>query len=140
MQAAVDSGAVDHVWPEEMLTDIPLEESMLSKAKKGYVSAASQTIPNKGQRRLICRTREGHKRGICVQVAPVRKPLISSARLNETGNDVLLTRSRPRIINLKTKEVTMLRRIGRTIVLDLWVWVPAKAKPPDANTSPFGGR
>ena len=134
--AAMDSGAVDHVFPENVLTGIPLEPSPLSKAGKGYVSATSEEIPNRGQRKLKMKTMEGQTRGMIVQVAPVRKPLLSAAKMNEAGNDVNLAGKDPHIKNIKTGEITKLRRCGRTYLLDMWVWVA----PEKSSTSGFTRR
>ena len=76
-----------------------------------------------GEKVFRLQTREGHKRTMTVQVAPVTKPLVSTVRLNEAGNDVNLTAVEPHIFNKKTKERTKLRRVGRSYVLDLWVWI-----------------
>ena len=95
----------------------------MSKANKEYKSATAEGIPNLGEKVFRMQTREGHKRTMTVQVAPVTKPLVSTVRLNETGNDVNLTAVEPHIYNKKTKERTKLRRVGRSYVLDLWVWI-----------------
>ena len=103
---------------------MPLEASELSRAGRGYMSATSQEIPNRGQRRLRLKTSEGHGRGMTVQVAPVRKPLLSTDRLNDAGNDVMLRKYKPYIKNVKTGEVTDIKRVGRAYTVDMWVWVP----------------
>ena len=120
---AIDSGCVDHVFPPEVLPDIATEPSPMSKASKGYLSATSEPIPNMGQKRLKLKTREGHKRSMVIQVASVRKPLISTAKLNEAGNDVNLHSEKPHILNKDIGQKTDLRRVGRSYLLDLWVWV-----------------
>ena len=63
-----------------------------------------------------------------VQVANVEKPLISTARLNEHGNDVNLHVHRPHVVNKATGERSDLRRVGRSYILDLWVWIGADGK------------
>jgi hypothetical protein len=134
----VDSGAVEHVLPECWLPTIPMEESPGSRVGKKYLSATGQEIPNLGQKSLYTKTREGQPRGICFQVAPVRKPLMSVAKMNEAGNDVNLRGSNPHILNIKTREVTALRREGKTFILDLWVKIPRalKNKPPEEDPTP----
>jgi hypothetical protein len=134
----VDSGAVEHVLPEHWLPGIRMEESPGSRANKKYLSATGQEIPNLGQKALYTKTREGQSRGICFQVAPVRKPLMSVAKMNEAGNDVNLRGSNPHIMNIKTKEVTALRREGKTFILDLWVKIPGamKNKTPEVDPTP----
>jgi hypothetical protein len=124
ISAIIDSGAVEHVLPERWLPCIKMEESPGSKAGKKYLSATGQEIPNLGQKAIVGKTREGQARGIVFQVAPVRKPLMSVAKMNEAGNDVNLTGARPHILNTKTKQITDLRREGKTFILDLWVKHP----------------
>ena len=121
VSAIIDSGAVEHVLPEGWLPTVPLESSPGSRSGKKYLSATGQEIPNKGQKKVIGKTREGQSRGIVFQVAPVRKALISAAKMNEAGNDVNLRGDSPHILNLKTNQVTALRKEGKTYVLDLWV-------------------
>ena len=94
-----------------MLTEVPLEATELSRAGRGYMSATSQEISNRGKRRLRMKTSEGHGRGMTVQVAPVRKPLLSTDRLNDAGNDVMLRMYKPYIKHIKTGEVTDIKRV-----------------------------
>ena len=56
-----------------------------------------------------------------VQVAPVRKPLISIARLSDAGNDVNLHADRPHILHKATGERTELRRGCKAYTVDMWV-------------------
>ena len=63
------------------------------------------------------------KRGV-FEVGPVSRTLISVDRLQETGHDVILTKSKPRIVNLRTGEVMPLRKDGGMFILDMWIWVP----------------
>ena len=108
------------------------------------MTATSEGIPNKGQKRLKLKTREGHKRQMTVQVANVRKPLISTAKLNDAGNDVNLHHDKPHIINRATGERSDLRRVGRAYLLDLWVWIDRNqsdgTKKDDLKTTDFSGR
>jgi hypothetical protein len=123
----IDSGAVEHVLPEAWVPAIHMEASPGSRAGKRYLSATGQEIPNMGQKKLTVKTKEGQMRGIVFQVAPVRKPLVSVAKMCEAGNDVVLSGKSPHIVNHKTKQVTALRREGKTFVLDLWVRLPQAA-------------
>ena len=132
----VDSGAVEHVLPEHWLPTIRMEESPGSRVGKKYLSATGQEIPNLGQKALYTKTREGQSRGICFQVAPVRKPLMSVAKMNEAGNDVNLRGNNPHIMNIKTKEITALRREGKTFILDLWVKIPGALKNKTLEVDP----
>jgi hypothetical protein len=139
ISAIVDSGAVEHVLPERWLPSIQMEASPGSKAGKKYLSATGQEIPNLGQKALTGKTREGQTRGIIFQVAPVRKPLMSVAKMNEAGNDVNLRGDRPHIMNVKTKAITALRREGKTFILDLWIKIP-EADPVPQKSFGFSRR
>jgi hypothetical protein len=126
VSAIVDSGAVEHVLPPSYLPRVKMTESPGSKTGKRYLSATGEAIPNLGQKALYGKTREGQPRNITFQIAPVRKPLISVAKMCEAGNDVNLT-EKPHIRNRQTGQVTALRREGKTFVLDLWVRHPTSA-------------
>ena len=126
VSAIIDSGAVEHVLPPNCLPRLRMTESVGSKAGKRYLSATGEAIPNMGQKILYGKTREGQPRNITFQVAPVRKPLISVARMGDAGNDVHLT-DKPHIRNRLTGQVTALRREGKTFILDLWIRHPTSA-------------
>jgi hypothetical protein len=102
-------------------------ESPGSRAGKRYLSATGEAIANMGQKSLFSKTREGQARNITFQVAPVRKPLISVAKMADAGNDIFLTADKPHIVNRATGQSTALRREGKTFILDLWVRHPASA-------------
>jgi hypothetical protein len=126
VSAIIDSGAVEHVLPPNCLPRVRMIESPGSRAGKRYLSATGEAIPNMGQKTLYGKTREGQPRNITFQVAPVRKPLISVARMGDAGNDVHLT-DKPHIRNRLTGQVTALRREGKTFILDLWIRHPTSA-------------
>ena len=87
--------------------------------------ATAEPIVNLGQKHVKLRTAEGDRkcRRMIVQVAPIRKALISTARLNDAGNDVNLHADRPHIIHKATGERTEPKRVGRAYTVDLWVWL-----------------
>ena len=60
---------------------------------------------------------------------------MSVAKMNEAGNDVNLRGDRPHIQNTKTKQITALRREGKTFILDLWIKHPGVV-PEGANPDP----
>jgi hypothetical protein len=124
ISAVVDSGAVEHVLPEKWIPCVEMVDSPGSKAGKKYLSATGQEIPNLGQKSIVCKTKEGQSRGLVFQVAPVRKPLMSVAKMNEAGNDVNLRGDNPHIEHKKSGQITKLRREGKTFILDLWIKHP----------------
>ena len=66
------------------------------------------------------------QRGV-LKVEPVSRTMISVDRLQETGHDVILTKSRPHTVNMKTGEILSLRNNGGMFILDLWFWVPTSS-------------
>ena len=83
-----------------------------------------------GEKKLRVQTQEGFLRDMTVQIANVRKPLLSVARLNDTGNSVVLG-DQAYIKNKRTGEITMLKRVGRMFYLDLWI---RNVRPPSKKT------
>ena len=89
VRIGVDSGAGVSVWPTELCDDYPTKQTEASMAGISYASAASGDgrILNEGERTVqldVC----GSKRGARMQVARVRKPLLSVAEMNDAGHDV----------------------------------------------------
>ena len=78
----------------------------------------------KGRRITPGVTSEGQKRRISWEVCPVKKPLLSVARLSDAGNEVTMGKAEAYITNKKTGAVTHLRRVRNTWVLDMWIRVP----------------
>ena len=58
------------------------------------------------------------------KVGAVSRTLISVDKLQETGYDLILTKNRPRNINMKTSEVMPLRINRGMFILDMWIWIP----------------
>ena len=60
------------------------------------------------------------KRGI-FKVGPVSRTLISVDKLQETEHDVIFTKDKPRIVNLRSGEVVPLRTGGGMFIFDKWI-------------------
>ena len=101
-----------------------LEPSAASKAGKHFNGPGGEKIYSKGRRITPGVTTEGQKRRISWEVCPVKKPLISVARLSDAGNKVTMSRNEAYITNKRTGEVTHLRRVRNTWVPDMWIRVP----------------
>ena len=126
--AVVDSGAARSVMPKEMLTHLAVRETSESRGGECFKAAGGAEIPNLGVKKVTAVTQEGHKRVMEWVVCPVRRPLISVAKVVEAGNDVYLGSRSPRIVNTKTGQCTYLRKQGGVYVLDLWVHVDKEGK------------
>jgi hypothetical protein len=122
--AVVDSGAVDNVIPEQDIPFVPLEQTERSKAGRGFRGPGGEPIPTSGQRTTVIKTSEGQTRKTKWQVCPVKRALMSVAKLTEAGNTVHMSRKDPHILNEKTKEKTSLRKEGNVYVVDLWIKMP----------------
>ena len=70
------------------------------------------------------RTGSGSMDAVVSKVGPVSRTLMSVDRLRETGHDVIFTKNRPHSVNMKTGEITSLRKDGGMFIIDEWIWVP----------------
>lgn len=121
ISAVVDSGAETHALPEDVATWLPLEPSESSKAGKSFRGANGDPIPAKGKRVLVGRTGEGQSKRISWEVCPVKRPLLSVAKMAQAGNIIRISENRASILNIKSGLVTPLRRERNVWMLDLWV-------------------
>ena len=88
----------------------------LSTAGFAWVDAGGNEIKRKGK--ATVRTDSGTmKRGV-FKVGQCRETLISVDRLQKTGHDVILTKNKPRIVNLRTGEVMPLRQDEGMFILN----------------------
>ena len=122
--AVVDSGAGENVIPKNLIDFVPIMATARSMSGKGFQGAGGEHIANHGEQQISFRTKEGQVRKTTWQVADVRRPLMSVSKMAAAGNEVVLNGKDPRVTNLRTKEVTQIRREGNVYVLDLWVQVP----------------
>ena len=88
ISAVVDSGAEANALPENMMQWIPLKPSSASKSGKIFRGAGGDPIPARGERSVTGRTEEGQSRRIVWEVCPVKRPLLSVAKITKAGNQV----------------------------------------------------
>ena len=82
----------------------------------------------KGQKRVTVRTSEGQTRRVNWEVCKVNRALMSVALITASGNIVHLAEQSPHIKNIKTGQVTKLRKERNVFVIDLWVKVETRKK------------
>ena len=89
MTIGVDSGAGVSVWPTGLCNDYPTYATEASRRGTSYRSAGSGTKPilNQGERKVQLVV-DKELAGVRVQVAGVRKPLLSVADMNDVGHGV----------------------------------------------------
>ncbi len=122
----VDSGAGENVMPRAMFPSIPVQSTARSRAGRGFRGLGGEGIANYGQQVMTVKTQEGQVRRTTWQVADVKRPLMSAARMAQAGNELFLMKKGAYIWHEKTKETTRLRRRGNVYCLDLRVKVPMK--------------
>lgn len=121
VEASVDSGAADNVTPAGKFPQFDLVPSKMSIAGKGYVSASKHRVRNLGERVVAFKTDENKNKRIKFQEADVGKVLISVDKLVEAGNEVNLTKKNPHIKNIRSGEITKLRRKRGQFILHMHV-------------------
>ena len=92
ISAVVDSGAEANALTENMMQWIPLKPSSASKSGKIFRGAGGDPIPARGERSVTGRTDDGQSRRIVWDVCPVKRPLLSVAKITQAGNPSLLGR------------------------------------------------
>ena len=102
------------------------------------MSANDQEIKNRGERRIEFRTDENKMKALMFQSAEVGRALISVAKLNEAGSEVILNKKFPRIIT-KSGDVIKLKRKGNVFILSMWVRVPSEEKNEEGSGKPKSG-
>ena len=102
ISAVVDSGAEANALPENMMEWIPLKPSSASKSGKIFRGAGRDPIPARGERSVTGRTDEGQSRRIVWEVFPVKRPLLSVAKITKAGNQVYLGEDKACVKNNKT--------------------------------------
>ena len=130
----MDSGAVDCVTDKDKfphLKVIPTPESIRGES---WTCAGGKKLKKEGEIELEWYTNEGHMKKVKIKIGKVNRTLISADRLLEKGNDVILSKKRPRIVT-RNGQIIELRRKHGMFILDMWFKVPV-----DGNASSFTRR
>ena len=90
IRVQVDSGAVDTVGPKSIGRAFKLKETPASRSGKNYVAANGSAIKNYGELLIKGETEHGLKVSMPIQIADVKKVLMSTHKMNETGLKVVL--------------------------------------------------
>ena len=123
ISAVVDIGAEASALLENVTQWIPLKPSSASKSGKIFRGAGRDPIPARGERSVTGRTDEGQSRRIVWEVCPVKRPLLSVAKITKAGSQVFLGEDKAFVENNNTGQITNLRRERNM----LWVKRPADA-------------
>ena len=115
----IDSGASENVIGKDAVPECPLRPSAGSMAGVTYVTANGTEMPNRGEQRVRVLTREGAACELRMQVTDVRKPLMSVARICDTGHKVVFTSDGGEIIDIKSGQVTKFDRVDDVYRLEV---------------------
>ena len=129
LAAVVDSGAAENVLLAGVCNHVKLIATRRSDAGVGFRGAGGERIRNHGQRKFKVRMRDGHVARITWQVADVKRPLMSVAKMVAAGNRVHLDSKDPRIVRPKG-DVIPLRKAEKVFVIDFWVRKDATSRRP----------
>ena len=125
VSGVVDTGADDHALTTTTAGWLKVQPSEASMAGKCFAGPGGEKIPTRGKRTIKGVTKEGQSRSLTGHVCPIRRNLFSGTKMAKAGNLVVIGDKRSYLKNLKTGEVTELRREGKAWMLDLWIKVPA---------------
>ena len=84
----IDSGASENVIGHSVVPGCPTRPSAGSRAGVSYVAANGMQMPNRGEKRVRVRTKEGCCCELKMQVTDVRKPLMSVSKICDAGHRV----------------------------------------------------
>ena len=90
IRVQIDSGAVDTVGPREVGRAFQIRETRASKEGRNYVAANGSKIKNYGERLVKGTTSEGIKVTMPIQIADVKRVLMSVHKMNQAGLKVIL--------------------------------------------------
>ena len=118
----MDSGAGESVSPPHEATQFPTIETEASREGTFYISATGDRVYNEGEKRITCRTPEGHQRSMMFQVADVNKALASVSRICESGRErVIFQKNNSYIEDTKTGRRTRLQERNGVYVIESWI-------------------
>ena len=133
-EAAIDSGAGDHVMDETGAPTYTVEESPGSRAQQIFRTAGGGVLRNRGQMKLNLRAdngRKGRDVRMTFQVAKVTKPLLSVSKICDAGFTVKFSKEMAVVLDAKGKEVCRFLRKGGLYVATMQLRNP-KFKATDA--------
>ena len=88
----MDRGASDHVAHSRIAPEIEVKSSAGSRRGQVYSAAGGKTIPDEGEQSFALVTNEGTGANLTYQVADVRRPLTSVAKVCDRRNRVIFGR------------------------------------------------
>lgn len=138
IRACMDSGAVDSVAPASIAPHVPLQESTGSARGQKYSTADGTSIPNRGEKTFVMRTKEGNDAEVTYQIADISRPLNSVGRICDRGNFVVFESTGGFIVNRSSGARTRFEREDALYMLDSWIPRPSVGDSPPSDFSRQG--
>ena len=123
IKATIDSGAVDTVGPRNAAQSVPVKEGKGSREGVVYRAANGTIIRNEGEKKIKGRTKEGKPISMVMQVADVKKVLVSVGKITGANNKVVFDDEGSYIEDKATGEKTVIRKENGVYNLEMWVEV-----------------
>ena len=128
MNVILDSGASDHVASKEDIPGQLVVPSVGSKARRNYVDASGNPIPNQGESTIAMQLPAGNARvndaEATFQVADVSRPLLSASKICEKGNDVLCRKDAAYVLDANSKVIAKFEKRNGLYVATLSIKNP----------------
>ena len=115
----IDSGASENVIGMHAVPECPTRPSAGSRAGVTYVAANGMQMPNRGEKRVRVKTKEGCCCELKMQVTDVRKPLMSVSKICDAGHRVTFTSTGGEIMEMGTGKVTKFDRVDDVYRLEV---------------------
>jgi hypothetical protein len=116
-----DSGAVEHVIPRSILTDMNISPTKASSSGTCFRSAKGEPIENYGEKSVKAVTDDGCPVDLTLTVANVNKGLGSIPKIMKGGNTVVFDETGSYIMHKQSCKKIPLRRERGVFAFDLWV-------------------
>ena len=120
IRVQIDSGAVDTVGPKSAGRAFPINPTKASKAGKHYIAANGSIIKNHGERVIKGETENCIKVSMPMQVADVKRVLMSTHKMNETGLKVVLDGANSFFVEKRSGKSTPIKYEQGKYHFDIW--------------------
>ena len=120
IRVQIDSGAVDTVGPKSAGKAFPINPTKASKAGKNYIAANGSAIKNYGERVIKGDTDNCITVSMPMQVADVKRVLMSTHKMNETGLKVVLDGVNSYFVEKRTGKSTPIKYEHGKYLFDIW--------------------
>jgi hypothetical protein len=122
-EAVVDSGAIDCVTSRKRFPHLRVQSTPESERGESWTCAGGKKIAKEGEVVVDWMTTKGESHKVKLKIGDIQRTLISAGKLNERGNDVVLSKQNPRIVTKKGQVIPLQQKNGM-FILEMWHKVP----------------